>query len=890
MKTHSLFLFALFGFINLTAQTDQPASERLNHFVNHIETFNRLVPQEKVYLHFDNTNYMIGETIWFKAYITTAGRHVATKQSGVLYVELLSQRGKLLETKKLKITDGQCTGDFLLYDNDAFYNPGFYEVRAYTQMMLNFGEETVFSRVFPVFDLLSRETNYTKDDLKEGELLVSQKKVRKDYDKKKKLNVAFYPEGGQLINYLASHVAFQATDENGKPVAVKGILRSKQKETLGEMESLHDGMGIFSYIPTPGSKEEVVFTYQNKDYTFSLPAPLSEGYVMSVNNLSPQHLMLRIEKSAGQPVDSLGLSIMCGGNVLYFQTLTINNEPYELRVPKTMLLSGVNQLTLFDPKGNIYAERLAFVYPPEEESVRIEASFDKEIARPMEESSVSLQVISEEPASYSLSVAIRDAERMTTGANTDNIKTNLLLSSDLGGFINNPAYYFESQDAIHTRALDLLMMVQGWRRYNWPLYAGVTELKQQFKLERELTLKGSIPQKLANFAEMKLTLRTDTVADTGERIEGAVYTNKEGEFFFDLPDFYGKGRLYLRSRSVPEGAKQIRIDRWFSPKAKSYLPLQTEWSNFHDKHHPHNQALLTRLQQATDSAGMSFLIPEVNITRKVTKDIVFHIGQELDRRIDEGKNVKNEYLHDYLTGLDYRYTFEAFDQESIQAAVDTSRFPRMNIYDPYEYNATLTPGPVRVSASFVEKNPTVTNPGYLHGNFFWEKPHRVRFLHLFNGEWENFDVAVIKGSTWKDVSRRQYTALRPVMEVESVRVEREVSRDNRIGFEGKRSIPIYVTPYADTFARGSSGTRHTAFYGFARPSGEFYKPQEYTEEGLPDVSDHKRTLYWNPNLQTDESGKVTIRFKNNLFCRILNVSAEGITPSGTPMAVEKESL
>ena len=33
---------------------------------------NQLFPQERVYLHFDNTAYYLGETMWFKAYTTSS--------------------------------------------------------------------------------------------------------------------------------------------------------------------------------------------------------------------------------------------------------------------------------------------------------------------------------------------------------------------------------------------------------------------------------------------------------------------------------------------------------------------------------------------------------------------------------------------------------------------------------------------------------------------------------------------------------------------------------------------------------------------------------------------------------------------------------------------------
>ena len=49
---------------------------------------NQLFPQERVYLHFDNTAYYLGETMWFKAYVTSGIADEEKPQSRVLYVEL----------------------------------------------------------------------------------------------------------------------------------------------------------------------------------------------------------------------------------------------------------------------------------------------------------------------------------------------------------------------------------------------------------------------------------------------------------------------------------------------------------------------------------------------------------------------------------------------------------------------------------------------------------------------------------------------------------------------------------------------------------------------------------------------------------------------------------
>lgn len=62
--------------------------------------FNRVVPQEKVYLHLDNMGYFENEQIWFKAYLTRTDTGRPSDLSKVLYVELLNMSGDVIKTTK----------------------------------------------------------------------------------------------------------------------------------------------------------------------------------------------------------------------------------------------------------------------------------------------------------------------------------------------------------------------------------------------------------------------------------------------------------------------------------------------------------------------------------------------------------------------------------------------------------------------------------------------------------------------------------------------------------------------------------------------------------------------------------------------------------------------
>ena len=79
MSKHLLPL--LLSFICLTAKANP---DSLISYLHHAMLFNEVMPQEKVYLHFDNTGYFKGETIWFKAYVTRADKGTSTDISRVL--------------------------------------------------------------------------------------------------------------------------------------------------------------------------------------------------------------------------------------------------------------------------------------------------------------------------------------------------------------------------------------------------------------------------------------------------------------------------------------------------------------------------------------------------------------------------------------------------------------------------------------------------------------------------------------------------------------------------------------------------------------------------------------------------------------------------------------
>jgi hypothetical protein len=124
------------------------------------------LPQEKVYLHMDKPYYALGDTMWFKAYVTTGSRNQLSAMSGALYAELISEKGTITQTLKLPLLAGQAMGDFTLADN---LDEGNYRIRAYTQWMRNAGDEYFFDRTISVGNAIDYQVQARVDYSYENE-------------------------------------------------------------------------------------------------------------------------------------------------------------------------------------------------------------------------------------------------------------------------------------------------------------------------------------------------------------------------------------------------------------------------------------------------------------------------------------------------------------------------------------------------------------------------------------------------------------------------------------------------------------------------------------------------------------------------------------------------
>jgi len=844
-KTHRiLFLLYLFSG-SLFAQQDS-VRIKLNSFVRNINTFNNLYPQEKVYLHFDNTGYYLGETIWFKAYLATAENNRLSGLSKVLYVELLTPEGDIVETKKLKIENGQAHGEFALKDIPY---AGFFEVRAYTKSMLNFGEEGIFSRVFPIYDLPRKEGVFLNKKMSERPRHKNVLSFRQKTDKPNNIDITFYPEAGNLITGLSNRIAFKAVDKQGKSLNVSGTIYDSKGEEVTSFSTTYQGMGSFVMYPD-GQKYTAKVIAGEKETTVVLPAGIARGYSLYVDNYQSQELRIQLAKSPGLPIDTLGITFACRGRVYAFKTFCVtDDQPSLFHIPKSIFPTGVAQITVFNSRGEVLADRLAFINHDEASQIKTEmnASF-----APFSPVNINFKLEDKpgNPLETTFSLSVRDKGTEVKTGYTDNIQTNLLLSSELKGYIENPGYYFEKQDMKHIVALDLLMMTQGWRRYSWKQMAGMEPFVVKHGIEKGLIVEGKvlsvIKKKEKENIEVTMWMLTPYQ-------KGTCVTDKNGTFNMELDDFYGKTDLNLETR---ENGKlkdyRILLDRVFSPTPKAYTFGEinlNEITPLTEKQVLEEKPITDKTPESSinpDSIANTHALGEVTVTEKKQwkreqeggnqADVIIHVSKELDKIRDKGESEAGGVL-EFIAQQHNRFSYnvDGFDDKL-----------------SCNYMGKDVLFVINNSLAKIAKENVIARENY-----------------------NNYDIA-------NPVNDKIYLSVSDldISTIESIMISQ--NSNSATGYCPNCDPKDYTVIFIYTKKEGRSvdktGTRKTSLEGYSKIS-EFYSPT-YKGVGLPDEKDFRRTLYWNPDVKTDKEGNASVIFYNNKTCKSVTVSSEGITKDG----------
>ena len=558
--------------LGLMAFRQQPAEETpLERIARQMAEYYTAARGEKAYLHLDRPVYATGETIWFSAYVVDAGQHQLDSLSQVLHVDLLSAQQKVVARRTLRLQGGRASGDLDLADS---LSAGTYVLRAYTNWMRNAGDGFVYSRrlsIWPASPIGPQELTA------EAAALAARKQRSPGGATASRPDVQFFPEGGTLVEGLSAVVACKAIDVNGRSIAVKGqVVNARNGAYVASYSTRHAGMGRFAFVPGAGQKYLARFELPGGTLAeYPLPVAQPTGYTLHVVETSESFLVEARYRGATGTVAPGPVQLMTQvrGVVAYPGPRPLTGDvPAAWRMPKKNYPNGIVHFTLFDAQGVPQCERLAFVQNGPA-ALRISVTPDQASYGPHAPVQLTVRVTDAQgqPVATNFSLAVSDAGLTALDPNAETVASNLLLTSDLAGYVENPGYYFREQSAATAQALDDLLLTQGWRRFVWKTVLAGQVPPASFTPEQDIVLTGQVLSEHGNrpVPNSQLTFLQIRPA----RNVATATTNADGRFTFAGFPVRDTAVITLQARRSQGGSNVIiRPDNGPVP-ARGPLPV-----------------------------------------------------------------------------------------------------------------------------------------------------------------------------------------------------------------------------------------------------------------------------------------------------------------------------
>lgn len=654
-----------------------------------------------------------------------------------------------------------------------------------------------------------------------------------------KVDVQFFPEGGHLVNGLVSKVAFKAVGPDGLGADVNGSIVDDQGNEVTTFASTHLGMGTFFLSPQSGRTYKALITSADGSHRMAeLPKAADKGYIMAIHSDSA-NVVVKISQK-GYEGDTGGISLVAQnqGEIFLQAKGAPGKTSFIAMIPKNKFPTGIVQFTLFSATGEPMNDRQVFIR--NNDQLALVASTNQPEYQPRQQVTIRLDAkdAGAQPVKGDFSIAVTDESKVKVDEATENtILANILLTSNLRGYIEQPNYYFANINKTTDADLDALLLTQGYHGYSWIEAMDNKQPVITYQPEKAITVSGKMTnnQGMA-LIKSKITLLADgtppQVTDT--------LTDGKGKFAFYL-DFMDGEKFTLKAPATYHGVARFEIDKPdLSVGLNKNVPDQE--INFESRVSNYLQAEKSRYDAEVkyNIGNHSALLKEVKVSTSRPKT---ERELQVERAVEFSSNLNGKGAADQVITAD--------DLEGRGCPT---------------WSDCLA-GKI-IGAVFVNGWPALNRPITFSGSKRVSNGRQIMTIVV-----DNSILAI-------NPNMPAESQLPQIDDVAGIEVLRSGGFTAIYGTRGGPGVLVITTKHGNGFLNDFTGNGgHLSPLGFFKPD-VFYSPR-YEVSKPAVMPDMRSTVYWNPSVKTDKDGNALISFFNGDAKATYRVVIEGIDKNGS---------
>lgn len=441
-----------------------------------------LEDREIIHVQFNKNNYYNTEDIAFQGYIFSKTNNTPSFNTSNIQLVVYNETEEVVLKQLLFSTKGVFSGGIHL--NEKF-KTGKYLFHFYTNWMNNFSEDDSFSQIIEINDI-NETFNFS---IKEANL--------------KTAKIAFFPEGGNIIDGISNTIGVKIIDCNNKGLELDNlsILDSKLNE-VSHFSTNKMGIGVLYLTADINEKYTLNKQFNEQIFKQDLPTVQQTGIAIGYNNNLPNNKLAISVKTNEKGVElnqnkKLNLLIQQNGYSV-LKEINFDNKQNEqvLFIDKKYLQNGVNSIRLIDENLDEISERLLYNYATNQTVFTLNA---KAIAN----DSISLSGMT------NLTNANISASVLPEKNTAIDKKRSIYGTYYLNTYLENPEidnfHYYNPENKNSKRDMDYLMQVQSRSKLLWKNIKSNPPIIK-YKFNKGVTISGKVERKINPNATKTLSI------------------------------------------------------------------------------------------------------------------------------------------------------------------------------------------------------------------------------------------------------------------------------------------------------------------------------------------------------------------------------------------------
>ena len=534
-----VFIAYLCTISNFAQTTNSLDTSYANYF-----TYSRIIP----YLHLNKTSFIKGEELWFKSYILNQQNNKLDTITTNLYCIIYDENGIQKKKKLIKVRNGMASGSFKI---DSTFTQKYYYIKATTNWMKNFKEDHSYVQKINI---------------------ITNNNTPPAHFKKATYKIDLLPEGGHLLEATDNSLGIVVKDINRKGIKIKnGAILNQHNVVLKEFKTTNFGHGKVDFFFNKENTYHVKIELNDGTLlTKPLPKAKKLGIALKVVHTNTPFIQISLNTNAKTLAESnqKKFTLLIHNTRNYYKkTIQFNNKntSYTYYIPIKKFKKGVNIITLFNSDKTPIAERIIFNY---KKNTTAALNISEKI---IHTDSISIVLKKENPTLHFISASILP-NSSKSNLNRSSILFNFLLKPYIRGNIENPNYFFKKPTRQKLMELDLLLLTQGWSKYDWKnIFTAQNALKHQ--IEQGITIKGTINTETKSTHITLISISNgiftmQPIVNNTFKIENLFLDhNSEFQLAFNLKKQLQKPKAYLQF-SPNYSTSKLQVEKTTTPYTK----------------------------------------------------------------------------------------------------------------------------------------------------------------------------------------------------------------------------------------------------------------------------------------------------------------------------------